>query len=140
VKNTIIDAVSAAPGWVAVYIQQMPSGEVRLVPMHVALWVRIERANDEHDEGESKSKQKRAAKMLQEYRPHVAGRDGRIVDYRELENEHVTYLIMATPEEEWSKVGNEAYARLMPVVDETSPAPVEAEAPQTSEPPPSGPN
>lgn len=138
-KNTIIDAVSAAPGWIAVYIQHMPSGEARLVPMHVALWVRIERAND--DEGEGKAKQKKGTKMM-EYRPHVAGRDGRIVDYRDLENDRVTYLIMATPTEEWSEVGKEAYEQLLlpPSVEEPPASPPgEAEA-VASEPPPAEPN
>lgn len=125
-KNAIIDAVSAAPGWIAIYMQQMPSGEIRLVPMHVALWVRVERAPDDQEGEEGKHKRK-SSKMLQEYRPHIAGRDGRIIDYRALENERVTYLIMASPSEEWLIVGNEAYAQLMPLATEeaTSDVPLE---------------
>lgn len=147
-KPALIHAVAAIPGWTAVYLQHTAQGD-NLVPLSVALWVLIETQRPvvqeerttrppQHEptkprgqrEPKLKPKPEPELETIQEYRAHVAARDGRIIDYRSFEAEATTFLIMASPEEDWREVGKAALAHLMAGMPPAVQLPAEPEAPQ----------
>lgn len=139
-KSTIVNVVAAPSGWVAVYLQHTPQG-ASLIPMAIALWVQVEAEQPPQTEdvtlsdGHARRRTRQGVKQ-QEFRAHVAGRDGRVVDYRSLENENTTFLILVPPFEDWQVIGQQAYAHLtadLPPVHGEDPSTEPAAEPSSEE-------